>query len=224
MEAAEQDLAIAQEKLRLLLGPFAKSRGEAPGQFELHAPFHGRVEQLTASLAARLQQGEGVLDLADTSVVWVSALIHQHDWDTLQLQSGQQIQVKFPALPTQSMSACVRFVGPEVSAETRAVSLVAELSNEDGRLRPGMFAWVELPLGTLRKTLVVPVAAVQRHESVAFVFVAESDNRFRRQDVTIGLETTEYIEIVAGVSAGQPVVHGGAFYLKSELLLEHEDE
>jgi hypothetical protein len=42
-------------------------------------------------------------------------------------------------------------------------------------------------------------------------------------DVKVGLETNEQIEIVSGLSAGDSVVDRGAFFLKSELLLEREE-
>lgn len=225
LELSKQNLAVAQERLRLLLGPFAKQPDAgAPGDFEVRAPFSGRIEAIHASLAARLAQGEPVVTLADTSKLWVSALVHQHDWNALLVSSTETLKVTLPALPDEAFEAKVSFLGPRVSATTRAISLVAELDNSDGRFRPGMFAWVALPVGSPRKGLVVPASAIQRHESSPFVFVMETENRFRRIDVAVGLETPALVEVTRGLSPGQCVVDQGAFYLKSELLLEQEDE
>ena len=224
LELARQNLAVAGDRLRLLLGPLAEnSATEAPGEFELRAPFAGRIEGLHTSTASRLAAGEPVLTLADTTYLWVSALIHQHDWDALQVRDTETVHLTVPAIPGETFSAKVSFVGAEVSPSTRAVSLVAELDNNQGRFRPGMFAWVDLPMEPLRKGFVVPPSAIQRHDSAAFAFVVEGDNHFRRVDVVTGIETPEFVEITQGLSAGQKVVDRGAFFLKSELLLEQEE-
>jgi len=225
LELAQRQLAVAQERLRLLLGPLAdESTTGAPGHFELRAPFEGRIEVLHTSYASRLAQGEPILTLADTTKLWVSALIHQHDWDALQLATMETVRVMVPAIPDEEFKAKVSFIGPEVSPTTRALSLVAELDNKKGRFRPGMFAWVALPMELAHKGLVVPTSAIQRHESKPFVFVKLGQAHFRRVDVVTGIETREYVEIVQGLSAAQEIVDQGAFYLKSELLLEQEEE
>ena len=224
-ELAVQNLAVAQDRLRLLLGPLAEqAETGAPGDFEVRAPFAGRIEAVHSGPAARFAQGEPVLTLADTSNLWVSAFVHQHDWDALQVASTDDVEVTLPAFPNETFTASVSFVGPQVSATTRAISLVADLDNADGRFRPGMFAWVALPMEAKRKGLVVPTSAIQRHESSAFVFEKQGTNQFRRVDVTVGIETPEFTEITRGLSVGQAIVDRGAFFLKSELLLEQEEE
>ncbi|MFM8704987.1 MAG: efflux RND transporter periplasmic adaptor subunit, partial [Planctomycetia bacterium] len=100
----------------------------------------------------------------------------------------------------------------------------AELANTDAHYKPGMFVWVDLPQGAVRDSLAVPAAAVMRHERKAFVFVPDGENRFRRVDVTTGQTGDDFVEVTAGLAAGQQVVVRGAFVLKSELLLEKEAE
>jgi cobalt-zinc-cadmium efflux system membrane fusion protein len=62
-----------------------------------------------------------------------------------------------------------------------------------------------------------------RHENRPFVFSPAGERHFRRVDVQIGLETSDYVEIKSGLAAGDPIVDRGAFFLKSELLLEREE-
>jgi len=225
VDVAQRQLAVRRQHLELLLGPFSQDSGEPAGStFDVRAPFAGRIEKLAVAPSARVVQGDPLLVLADTSRLWVSAQVHQHDWKALRLDSNQTVLVRVPALPGEQFQARVSFVGAEVSADTRAIPLVAEFDNPDGRFRPGMFAWVSLPMEAPRENLAVSPSSIQRHESQAFVFVQEADDRFRRVDVTTGIETADYVEIKAGLSEGQQVVDRGAFYLKSELLLEQEEE
>ena len=50
-----------------------------------------------------------------------------------------------------------------------------------------------------------------------------SDREFQRVDVDTGIETPDWVEVTRGLTEGAPVVDHGAFYLKSELLLEEEE-
>jgi RND family efflux transporter MFP subunit len=225
LEVARRQLVVAQERLKTLLGPFGEEApSETQGQFFLKSPFAGRIELLHTTQSSRLEKGDPAMVLADPTRLRILAMIHQHDWEALEIEPGQAIRFTVPAFPNEQFSARVSFIGPEISPTTRAVSLVADFDNRDGRFRPGMFAWVSVPLGAPRRGIVVPVSAIQRHESETFVFVQVEPHRFRRVDVETHFATTDYVEISSGLQAGDVVVDQGAFYLKSELLLEREED
>jgi Membrane-fusion protein len=162
--------------------------------------------------------------VADTSVMWVSAEIHERDWPALKTleDPGASIDVQVPALGEDWLQAGVRFVGGSVDPTTRSVPLIAQIDNAAGRLKPGMFVWAEVPMDVPHQGLVAPITAVMRHEQQPFVFVSLGKDSFRRVDVQLGLENRSNVEILAGLQAGDRVVDRGAFYLKSELLLERE--
>jgi cobalt-zinc-cadmium efflux system membrane fusion protein len=100
---------------------------------------------------------------------------------------------------------------------------VAEIDNQEGLFRPGMFVWVTISHDATVRRLVVPTSAIVRQDGAPLVFVPDGERSFRRIDVETGLETPEWIEIKSGLSLGQPVVTQGGFFLKSELLLEREE-
>jgi cobalt-zinc-cadmium efflux system membrane fusion protein len=72
----------------------------------------------------------------------------------------------------------------------------------------------------------VPSASIMKEKNGAFVFVAVNDTTFQRREISLGKETKDYTEIIDGLKAGEIVVTGGTFYLKSELAKETfmEDE
>lgn len=200
------------------LGESSKNLSE----FAVQAPFAGRIERRVVVRSARIEAGKPLFVLADTAKLWVEAEIHERDWAALEHASEGEIAIRVPALGEQAFATRTRYIGAEVSSASRSVPLVTEVDNTDGRLKPGMFVWVEAPLGKVRDACVVPAGAIMRHEGQAFVFVPMGADRFRRVDVQTGLETREHIEIRSGLEPGQEVVSRGAFYLKSELLLEKE--
>jgi membrane fusion protein, heavy metal efflux system len=211
-----------------LLGPLADMRPvtdrEHLSEMTLLAPIAGRIEKRDTVKAALVAAGGPLFTIADTSEVWVSAEIHERDWQALDfVQQGSDLMVRVYALGGAPLTAKVQWVGPQVEDVTRSVPLVAELTNDDGKLRPGMFAWVLVPLDKPHEALVVPRGAIMRHENQPFVFVPDGERRFRRVNVELGLEENDRIEIVSGLHAGDTIVDRGTFYLKSELLLEREE-
>ena len=226
-EQAERLLAVAQQAVQNLLGPLADMTPVTDrnrlSELRLLAPLAGRIEERHAVQNARVTAGGPLFTIGDTSVLWVSAEIHERDWAALDVAQQGAIAVRVPALNNLELQAQVRFVGAQVAETTRSVPLVAELPNAGGRLKPGMFVWVEVPLALPREALVIPAGAIMRHENQPFVFVPAGDGAFRRVDVEIGLTADSRVEITSGLKLGDTVVDHGAFFLKSELLLEREE-
>jgi cobalt-zinc-cadmium efflux system membrane fusion protein len=227
VQQAERLLAIARERLQSLgvtsTEPVAESGG-ALSELVIHAPFDGIVDERNVVDAAQVAAGQTLFVVANPDTLWVSADIHEEDWNSLKTAAAHELLVQAPAGKTPEAVAHVKFTEGVVSTETRAVTLVGELDNRERLYRPGMFVWVSVAVTLPRRVLAAPASAVMRHELGAFVFVAEDADTFRRANVTLGLETPEYVEITSGLQEGQSVVDQGAFYLKSELLLEHEAE
>lgn len=236
LKQADRLLLISKENLRTLVGSRLESDSVGEDEVEslgdsnslsalvLRTPFDGVVEDVFISRGERARVGDRLFVVADTSVLWVRAQIHERQWTAVEVAQGQSVRVVVPGADVHETTAVVNHVGATVETESRSVPLVAELTNNDAHYKPGMFVWVDLPQGELRQVLAVPVSAVMRHEGKSFVFVPDGAERFRRVDVTTGIESDESLEVISGLAVGQQVVSRGAFVLKSELLLEKEAE
>ncbi len=227
LQVSRRRQAAKEEKLKLLMGPFSQSQPEDGGQlshYRIHAPFAGKIADLRCSATLRVAQGEQLMVVADDSQLWLSARIHQRQWAAVQLEEEQTVTFRLPAYPERRWNAQVSFIGTEVVADSHYLPLVAVVDNSDGQLRPGMFAWVDVPLSVGQRKLAIPATALQRHEGKTFVFVRTGPQAFQRRDVQIGTEAGTWIAIEEGLAEGDEVVSHGAFYLKSELLLEGEAE
>jgi len=236
LEQADRLVQISRENLRTLVGsrleadPADEDGGESPGEsgslsaLVLRTPFDGIVEDVFIARGERARLGDKLFVVADTSMLWVRAQIHERQWTAVEVSEGQPVRVVVPGADVHETTAVVNHVGATVESESRSVPLVAELKNTDAHFKPGMFVWVDLPQGELREALAVPVSAIMRHEGKSFVFVPDGPERFHRVDVTTGIESGDLLEVTSGLAVGQQVVSRGAFVLKSELLLEKEAE
>ncbi len=230
---ARRRLDISRQHVTTLLGykehPLAKDtdadrdRETRLSLVDCQAPFDGTIERKQFAASERVKGGEMLFVLADTRRLWIAADLREQDWDALRLTPGQEVLVESPAFGHRTLTARVQFVGREVSTESNAVPLIAEIDNSDGLLRPGMFVRVTISLDQPASVLAVPSAAVVEHERHKFVFVNGSrDGEFVRKNIQTGRDDGEWIEVLAGLEAGTQVVSQGAFLLKSELLLERE--
>jgi cobalt-zinc-cadmium efflux system membrane fusion protein len=218
-------LHIAQEQRTALLGyspdtvPVDATAGDVLSRVEIRAPFAGTIEEKHFAQSERVRTSDAIFVLADTRSLWVAADLREQDWRALTLEPGQELAVDIPAMPGCDLKARVKRTGRRVMPETNSVSLIAEIGNAAGLLRPGLFVHVSIPIGAAKDVLCVPAAAVVQHEGAKFVFVQTGPKTFRRADVTTGLETDKVVEVVKGITEGTPVVVQGAMALKSEMLI-----
>jgi cobalt-zinc-cadmium efflux system membrane fusion protein len=227
LEHAERQVAMKKRNLAVLLGPFSEisSAGSDDGICELvlRAPVDGVIEERLVADGARFVPSQLLYVIANTSTLRVSAQIYEREWALLNANKVTELVVESPSVPDHQVSAKMLYVSVSVSPTSHAVPLVAEISNAEGRFKPGMFAWVEVPVGEAFEALAVPSSAVTRHEQRPFVFVEARPGVYRKVDVVVGRETPKWIEIKRGLEAGQHVVDAGVFLLKSELLLVGEE-
>ncbi|HVJ68210.1 MAG TPA: hypothetical protein VM510_09515, partial [Caulifigura sp.] len=108
----------------------------------------------------------------------------------------------------------------EVSREAHSLPIMGRLDNSKGRLRPGLFVQVELPIGQVTQQLAVPDAAVQTFVGRPVVYVETAEGHFRRTEIKVGATADGWTEVQQGLVAGDRVVSEGAFLLKSEELLK----
>lgn len=232
VEDAERRLTISRQSVRSLLGfsslpenaeEIAEPATLMLSRVVLRAPFAGTVERLNFSISERVNAGDSVCIVADTSTLWVAADLRDRDRAALMLQPGDPVEVFLTEEHSRTVPAVVNYVGREVDPLTNAIPLIAVIQNPDSTLRPGMFVSVRVPVGPRTSAITVPESAVAEHEARRFVFVPEQDGRYRRVDVTTGQQCGDQIVIASGLREGQEVVVDGVFSLKSELLLSGEE-
>jgi len=134
----------------------------------------------------RTEAGTVLFAVANTTTLAVVAVVRDRDWSALNLRSGDSIAVRIPARSGEVLTATVDYVGRTLSASTEAVPLMALVTNSDGLLRPGMFAWVLVPNGADSESVIVPESCVQTRNGQEFVFIEEDKGTYRRQPVTVG--------------------------------------
>jgi cobalt-zinc-cadmium efflux system membrane fusion protein len=190
-------------------------------QLEVTAPRAGVITTLNITEGKFVETAQSLYTIADTSNVWVWCDLYERDLGPLheRLAKGDkpQANVKVAAF-ADVFSGVVDLLDSAVNETTRTVKVRAQVRNEQGKLRPGMFAAVDIPLTEGRKVALVPRQAVLSDEGQTFAFVHWKDDMWLRRNVVLGKPQGEMMEIVSGLSVGDKVVAGGGFLFKSDIL------
>src|SRR6185436_10712784 len=125
-----------------------------------------------------------------------------------QVKDGQTLQVTLDAIPDRAFDGRVIAINPLIDANGRAVVIRAQVSNRDGKLRPGMFARVRLFTSEARDSAIVPEEAIFPVGDDKYVWKVV-DGKATRQKVEIGQRRDGKVEIVNGLDASDIVVTAG---------------
>ncbi|MSS73167.1 MAG: efflux RND transporter periplasmic adaptor subunit [Candidatus Latescibacteria bacterium] len=173
----------------------------------------GFVIEKKALEGMRVEAGEDLYVLADLSGVWVYADIYEYELAPVRV--GQEATVTLNAYPGEAFRGKVVYIYPYVEAQTRTARVRVELPNPGWRLKPGMFADVEIR--TERgEGLVVPGSAVLDSGERKVVFVDRGEGRFEPREVQLGGRAGEDFEVLQGLSEGERVITSANFLIDSE--------
>ena len=208
-------LAAARRKL-LILGMTAsdivglRDDQDLGALFSLTSPIDGVVVERTATIGATVGADASVFKIIDISSVWIAANVFEKDLSRVKL--GQGARVSVPAVPDTVFSGKVIFISSVVDPETRTVKVRTEVPNRDGKLKPDMFANVQIVTDVDRSTISVPQSAVLSDNGQSIIFVANAGG-YEKRVVTVGIQSGDRVEIRDGVKAGEKVVVKGNYLL-----------
>ncbi|GAB6158510.1 efflux RND transporter periplasmic adaptor subunit [Desulfotomaculum varum] len=120
---------------------------------------------------------------------------------------GATVPVAINALH-KTVNGTVLSVAPRADAATRAFAVEIQLPNEQGEIKPGMVARLNLSTGTSAGVLALPVDAVMEREGRYYVFIVE-DGKAKEISVQVGVTSGDLVEIKNGLKVGQTVIVKG---------------
>lgn len=217
-ERADQLVTAARQRLVLWDLPSDEIRAieekrHAPAVVTFRSPVAGFVIEKHALKGLHVLPGESLYRVADLSTVWVEADVYERDLSAV--RQGAAATITADAYPGEHFKGRVIYIYPYLDEKTRTNKVRFEFGNRGGRLKPGMYANVELR-GTGGMALTVPMNAVLDSGQEQIAFVAQGDGVFEPRKVTVGRRAGESIEILDGLKEGERVATGAAFFLDSE--------
>jgi RND family efflux transporter MFP subunit len=218
--ATKSALAAAQEQVNVNSADTQKVK-TLMDYTRVTAPFTGVITRRYADTGSMIQAGTAsqtqampVVKLSENSLLRLILPVPESAVPTVHI--GQQVEVKVPTLNRSFPGRVARF-SEKVSVATRTMDTEVEVPNPSLVLIPGMYAEVNLTLDRRNKVLALPVMAVDMDNSgseavaaqTGHVLIVTPNNRVEPRKVTLGIESSNSVEIRSGLNEGDSVVLTG---------------
>ena len=210
--AAKASLNTVQEQLGVSRA--SRSRLETMSRYEqIIAPFTGVVTKRYADTGTLIQAGQDnntatlpVVQVAESDLLRLRMPVPESDVPYIRV--GGEVQVKVNATGDTFTGKIIRF-SRALDTNTRTMLTEVDVPNRDLSLNPGMYAETTIQLQQKNDALILPAQAVVQSGDQSYVLVVDATNHVEKRTVTLGIQTSNRVEITSGLKAGDNVIASG---------------
>ncbi|ROH89564.1 efflux RND transporter periplasmic adaptor subunit [Stagnimonas aquatica] len=201
--ASERDsvaaaLAVNRAAVQMAQAKLAKMR--------ILAPIAGVAGLRTVAVGDYVSPGQALVNLEAMNPMKLDFRLPESALPLL--APGQKLQAEVDAYPGERFAGEVYAIDPRIADSSRSIAVRARLENAGGRLKPGLFARVQLETSVREDALVVPEQAVFPQGEQLFVYVI-ADAKAELRTVKVGQREPGRAEITEGLKAGEQVAVAG---------------
>jgi membrane fusion protein (multidrug efflux system) len=215
---SEYDNATAQQKATDAQVGDIKA---AIARKNIHAPFSGMLGIRQISLGQYLAAGQSIVSLQSLNPIYVNFGVPQQDAPMMGI--GRSLRVTSTDLPGIVFSGKITALDSVINEQTRNIQVQATFQNPGGKLRPGMYVQVELPLGKPRDVIPLPASAINYAPYGDSVYVVtdltdpkgKTYRGVKQQVVKVEGSRGDQVAVIFGINAGDEVVSSGVFRLRN---------
>lgn len=130
------------------------------------------------------------------------------------IKNGQEVLVDIPSASMEGVKGKINNISPVADAKTKLFAVKIYLDNKDNKIKPGMFAKVNLDTDKKENVLAVKNEAVLQVNDKYLAYIVLNGKAVEKK-VKIGLDTGEYVEILSGLKEGDQVIVKGQEYVEN---------
>jgi cobalt-zinc-cadmium efflux system membrane fusion protein len=222
LKVAETNLDAAEKRLHVLgfseeeVTQIAQTHQINP-LISLYAPIEGKIISSNMVLGNMIDESTEIMTIMDPSLLWVDAEIYEKD--IAKIKIGQEVAVTVPAYQEEVFKGKVTYISDLLNESTRTITVRTEVYNKGSRLKPGMFANLELSINNAISALAIPTSAVLDDQGKKIAFV-KINGAYYPRIIQTDSKDDDFIAITSGIEEGEVVVTAGNFELKSKLYEE----
>jgi len=221
-EAAQSMLKSARERLRLWDISAAQieeleKTGEARKTLTLYSPANGFIVEKNVLQGQKVMAGENLYKIADLTKVWIYGEIYEYQVPFV--KKGQEVVISLASFPGETFSGRIAYIYPYLNMETRTNRVRIEVANRNFKLKPQMYANLDLHVEYGTK-LAIPFDAVLDSGQQQIAFVDLGNGYLEPRELKLGVKGDNFYEVLSGVVAGDKVVTSANFLVDSESSLK----
>lgn len=207
--SAQRAVANAQATYRTFAGG-AQASG---GRVNLVAPLTGVISRFDVTRGQAVDRTQALFEVENLGKVWAVAQVPERE--SANLRKGARVMVSTASVPGRFFSGMVQIVSSRIDPKTRTLAVQCLLENPGSLLKPEMFVSIQLMRGMSRNVLAVPSSAIVTDAGKSYLFVKDGEG-FARHEVSLGLVSAGFTEVLSGIEENEAIAVKGAFILKSQ--------
>lgn len=203
-DVARADSKLAEAQVQLIQAQIAKTA--------VKAPFSGKIGLRNISPGTYITPSLLVAKLVNISNLKITFSIPEKYANQVKTNSNLSFTI---AGSTDKYLAKVYAIEPEIEIATRTLQIRALAENKEGKLLPGTFANVELPLDIIKDAVVIPTEAIVPVQNGKKVFVS-NNGKAKEVMIETTTRTDASVLVLSGLKVGDTLITSGVMSLKEE--------
>ena len=193
-----------------ILELYGGSSDRLDAMFRVLAPRSGYIVErnINEGTQIRTDNNTNIFTISDLKSVWIWANVHESDMS--KVREGDRVSVKTIAYPDKTFTGTIKKIGTMLDPASRVIRVRTELENENGQLKPEMFATIIITSQTSEKVLGVPNKALVLENNNYYVMRETASNTFEKVLVSVGRKFNDFSEVTQGLKAGDKIIVDGA--------------
>jgi multidrug efflux pump subunit AcrA (membrane-fusion protein) len=186
---------------------------------EITAPVAGIVGRVYVDKGARVSPpdpgpGMGTAVLRIVNMDQVKVVVHVIEKDFAKIKLNQAAEIAVEAYPDEKFSGRVTLISPTISSITRTAAVEITIPNRDHRLKPGMFAQVDVIISKKDDAILIPAYAVIEQSEMRKVMTVVG-GKAKSELIELGVDRGELVEIASGLKQGDSLIVAGHHRISS---------
>ena len=199
-----------------------ENSGNVVENFPIYSNVRGVVSKIMVEEGDYIKTGSPLVKVANLGSVW--AIFDAYESQLGLFEKGQTLEITTRSYPNETFPATVSFVSPLLNNSTRTLEVRAELDNEKGLLKPGMFVQAKIEMSKNEKVevLTIPESAVlwTGQRSLVYVQPDPSTSIFEMREVELGNLSNGSYAVNSGLKPRELVVAKGTFTVDAAAQLQ----
>jgi membrane fusion protein (multidrug efflux system) len=213
-----QKEAISQEEYDIASADYRTAKAQTQliqaqiGKTSIRAPFSGKIGLRNISPGTYVTPTNLIANLVNINPLKITFSIPEKY--ASQIEKGSQITFTVPNI-TDKFTAKIYALEPGIELATRTLKIRALTENSNGKLLPGTFANIELPLKNIKDAIIIPTEAIVPVQDGKKVFIA-NNGKAKEIKVETLARTDKDVVITSGLKSGDTLLTSGMMSLKDE--------
>lgn len=176
------------------------------------SPIDGIVSSLNVEEGEMVTNTQPAVTIIDIDKVYVQISVTEDMINSMHI--GQEVSVKIPSATKENLIGKISAISPSSDSRTQLYPVKIYIENKEHKIKPGMFAEIEINTDVKEDCVTVESQAVLYKNGKNVLYVVENGKAVEKE-VTLGIDTGVFVEIVEGIKEGEDVIVQGQSYVEN---------